>query len=51
MSLDFSEVMLVRGTIQVLFLTFMIITNGYAILPTIGENQWKVRFLTIFQGT
>ena len=50
MKLDFSETLFVRGTIQVILLTFIVIVNGSSILPSIGENPWKVRFLTIFQG-
>ena len=50
MKLDFSEILFVRGTIQVIVLTFIVIVNGCSIFPTIGENPWKVRFSTIFQG-
>ena len=50
MKLDFSELMLIRGAIQLIFLSMMIFANGQCILPTVGENQWKVRLATIFQG-
>ena len=50
MELDFSEVMFVRGTVQVFILTFLIISNGYSFLPYVWNDPIKVRFLTIFQG-
>ena len=50
MSLDFSEIMLFRGAIQVLFLSSVLQFNGFSIFPNIGEKPWKVRLLTIFQG-
>ena len=50
LKLDFSEIMLIRGTIQLLILSMMICANGYCLLPKIGEHPWRVRFSTIFQG-
>merc|ERR1719362_1195628 len=50
MKLDFSEIMLVRGSIQVLMFTLLLMANGYSVFPTIGENSTKIRLLVIFQG-
>ena len=50
MQLDFSEIMLIRGAIQLLILSMMICANGQCILPAVGEHPWKVRLATIFQG-
>jgi drug/metabolite transporter (DMT)-like permease len=50
MKLDFSEIMLVRGSIQVLMFTLVLMANGYSVFPTIGENPTKTRLLVIFQG-
>ena len=50
MKLDFSEVMLVRGSVQVFIVTFLIISNGYSFLPYVWTDPWKIRFLTIMQG-
>ena len=50
MKLDFSEIMLVRGSIQVLMFTLLLIIKGYSVFPTIGENPTKTRLLVIFQG-
>lgn len=51
MKLDFSEIMLVRGTVQIILMTIILVTNGYSILPKIEEKTLKVRLLTIIQGT
>ena len=50
MKLDFSEIMLVRGSIQVMFFTMLLLSNGYSVFPTIGDNPTKTRLLVIFQG-
>jgi drug/metabolite transporter (DMT)-like permease len=50
MSLDFSEVMFVRGTLQVLFFSCMLKSKGFWILPKVEANPKKVRFLTVLQG-
>ena len=50
LKLDFSEIMLIRGTIQLLILSMIICANGYSLLPKIGEHPWRVRLSTIFQG-
>ena len=50
MKLDFSEIMLVRGSIQVLMFTLLLLAKGYSVLPTIGENVTKTKLLVIFQG-
>ena len=50
LKLDFSEIMLVRGSIQVLMFTVLLMAKGYSVFPTIGENPTKTRLLVIFQG-
>ena len=50
MKLDFSEIMLVRGSIQVLMFTLLLMAKGYSVFPMIGENPTKTRLLVIFQG-
>ena len=50
MKLDFSEIMLVRGTVQIMLMTIILVTNGYSILPKIGDKNLKVRLLAIIQG-
>ena len=51
MKLDFSEIMLVRSTVQIILMTIILLTNGYSILPKTEDKTLKVRLLTIIQGT
>jgi hypothetical protein len=46
MSLDFSEIMLVRGTVQIMLMTIILVTNGYSILPKIEEKTLKVKLVS-----
>ena len=39
MKLDFSEIMLVRGTVQIMLMTILLVINGYSILPKIEEKN------------
>ena len=46
MNLDFSEIMLVRGTVQIILMTIILFINGYSILPIIEEKTLKVKLVS-----
>ena len=46
MNLDFSEIMLVRGTVQIMLMTLILFINGYSILPIIEEKNLKVKLVS-----
>ena len=46
MNLDFSEIMLVRGTVQIMLMTLILFINGYSILPIIEEKALKVKLVS-----
>ena len=46
MNLDFSEIMLVRGTVQIILMTIILFINGYSILPIIEEKNLKVKLVS-----
>ena len=46
MNLDFSEIMLVRGTVQIILMTIIVFINGYSILPIIEEKTLKVKLVS-----
>jgi hypothetical protein len=46
MNLDFSEIMLVRGTVQIILMTIILFINGYSILPIIEEKTLMVKLVS-----
>ena len=49
-SLDFAETLLIRSSVQVIFIGLILLIKGWTIWPKIGEKYNRLRALIVFQG-